>query len=314
MGADPTRLLESARLAAGSVERAGERVDLRSVVTLWSDVGRCSGRADVGLELAERESSAHAFGVVGFRAMTSHTLHDALMAFVRHCHLVAEGSEAHVLASSDTLTFELVLPYGEEPVGRWMADRGIASCLVLLCKWTGEPLSPRRVTFRHAAPADTSSYERAFDCAVGFGRHANTITFEREVGDLRLRTSQADVASYLDSVADAAAAELPRDDAGGAASQVVRLSLSRGAPSLPEVARRLGVSVRTLQRRLLSEGLTYARVVDGVRRDTAVRLVTSTTLPLADVCEKVGFADERAFRRAFRRWTGSSPAELRREP
>ena len=83
---------------------------------------------------------------------------------------------------------------------------------------------------------------------------------------------------------------------------------------VPEVARRLGVSVRTLQRRLLSEGLTYARVVDRVRRETAVRLVTSTTLPLADVREKVGFADERAFRRAFRRWTGSSPAELRREP
>ena len=312
-GADPARLLASARLTAGSLARAGERVDSRSVVALWRDVGRYSGRADIGLELAEQESSAHAFGVVGFRAMTSPTVRDALMAFVRHSHLVVEGSEARLVEASDMLTFELELPYAEEPVGRWMADRAIASCLQLLRRWTGEPLRPRRVTFRHSAAAKTSSsYERAFDGPVGFERRANTIAFERAVADLRLHTAQADLASYLDSVVEAAAADQPGDDAGSAVSQLVRASLPQGDPGLPVVARQLGVSARTLQRRLMSEGLTYASVVDGIRREAAVRLVTSTVLPLAAIREKVGLADERSFRRAFHRWTGSSPAELRR--
>ena len=80
---------------------------------------------------------------------------------------------------------------------------------------------------------------------MGFDRHANTIAFERGVGELRLHTSQADVSSYLHSVAEAAAADLPGDDAGGAVSQVVRSCLSLGDPGLSGVARRLGISGRT---------------------------------------------------------------------
>jgi AraC-like DNA-binding protein len=78
------------------------------------------------------------------------------------------------------------------------------------------------------------------------------------------------------------------------------------------VARKLGVSARTLQRRLLAQSLNYQALVDSARREIAVPLVTSTTMAISLVRERVGYSEDKAFRRAFRRWTGSSPADLRR--
>jgi AraC-like DNA-binding protein len=312
-GVDADRLLASASITRPSLARAGQRVDLRSIVALWSQVGVHFGDADIGLKLALGESDADAFGVVGFRAMTSDTVREGLLAFVRHCNLVADGSDAHLVEGDDTLTFELTLPAVGGRVGGWMIDRALASCLLLLKRWTGEPLKPRRVTFRHAAPGDTDVYDRVFDCRVDYAQPANTIAFGRDVAGLRLRTAQADVARYLESVAMAAEADLPASDAGGAVAHAVRADLAHGLLPLAVVARRLGVSARTLQRRLLAEGLSYAGVADRVRRETAVRLVMSTALPLTAVRERLGYEDDRAFRRAFRRWTGSSPVELRRE-
>jgi AraC-like DNA-binding protein len=313
LGLDRGRLLSAAHLCPGVIERSDGRVALEAMAALWSDLARLTGRPDLGLAVAEAETTPSAFGVVGFRAMTSGTLDEALRSFVRYNHLVNEGAEAGVAYGHDSLTFALVLPASTGQISRCMADRAMASCLRFARAWTAEPLKPRRLQLRHERPRDTSAYERVFDCRVDFGAPTNAVVFDRAVASLPLRVAPADVAFYLESLAAAASADLPRDDAAGAVSEVVRGSLAVGDPGLAKVARRLGVSQRTLQRRLLAEGLTYHGVVDRVRREAAVTLVASP-LPLALVGERVGYADAKAFRRAFRRWTGLSPAEFRRAP
>jgi AraC-like DNA-binding protein len=311
LGIDRDRLLASARLGPQAIERGDGRIASASVAALWSDLARWTGDPDLGLRVSESERSSSAFGVVGFRAMTSGTFAEGLGCFVRYNRVVNEGGEARLTEGSDTFAYEIGFPLAPEPVVRLMVDRALASCLLLARRWTGEPVRPRRLQLRHGKPGGASGYERLFDCAVTFGAPTNAIVFERAVATLPLQTAQADVAGYLEGLASAASADLPHDDAGGAVSEVVRATLPGGDPGLPAVARKLGVSARTLQRRLLSEGLGYQEVVDRVRREVAVVLVTSTDLPVAAVGERVGYTDDKAFRRAFRRWTGSSPAELR---
>jgi len=295
LGIERGGLLSAARLSPGAIERGDGRVATASMVTLWADLARCTGDPDLGLNLAESEATSSAFGVVGFRAMTSGTLGEALACFVRYSGVINEHAEARVAEAADALTFEQALPVSPDSTGRLMADRTLASCLLLARRWTGELLRPRRIRLRHGRPRDTSGYERLFDCAVDFDQPTDAIVFDRATATLPLRTAQADVAGFLETLASTARADLPQDDAGRA------------------VARKLGVSARTLQRRLLSEGLSYHGIVDQVRRELAVGLVTSTTLPLAIIGERVGYAEDRAFRRAFRRWTGASPAALRRD-
>jgi AraC-like DNA-binding protein len=314
IGIDRGRLLAATRLDPGAIARGDGRVPSDAVVKLWSELARLTGRADLGLEVAESETVPTAFGVVSFRAMTSGSFGEALRCFVRHIRVVHDGAQANVAEAPRVVAFEIVFPSAPGPISRLLPDRALASCLRFARAWTGEPLRPQRLQLRHERPRDTSAYDRVFDCPVTFAGPSNALIFDRDLASLPLRVTLADVAGYLDSLAEAAHADLPRDDAGWAVSSVVRGALAGGDPGIAVVARRLGVSQRTLQRRLLSEGLTYHDVVDRVRREAAVGLVSSSALPLGLVGERVGYMDAKAFRRAFRRWTGVSPAEFRHGP
>jgi AraC-like DNA-binding protein len=312
VGVDRGRLLSSSALTAEDLQRADARVPARAVVALWGHLGRWTGDPDLGLALAEAEPPSTAYGLVGFRAMTSSTLGEGISCFVRHIRVVSEEVGAAVVEGGDDITLELAFPHAPGASTRFMADRAFASCLRMCRAWTGEPIRPRRVRFLHDEPADTSGYERIFDCPIDFGQTTNALVFDRAVTHAPLETSQDDLAAYLETLARDASEHLPRDDAEGAVAEVLRDAMRSGDPGLRVVARKLGVSARTLQRRLLAQGLTYHGLVDRVRREIAVPLVTSSTLPLSLVSERAGYTEDKAFRRAFRRWTGSSPGEWRR--
>lgn len=85
-----------------------------------------------------------------------------------------------------------------------------------------------------------------------------------------------------------------------------------GVPSLAGVARGLSVSVRTLQRRLEQEETTFECAVDDVRRERALKLLGSSEVAIAEVSWLLGYSEQSAFTRAFRRWTGVPPAAWRR--
>jgi AraC-like DNA-binding protein len=89
--------------------------------------------------------------------------------------------------------------------------------------------------------------------------------------------------------------------------------LRDGEPSIEHLAPRLGVSVRSLQRRLREAGTSYKQVLDQVRHDLALRYLTAGELSIGEVAFLLGFSEPSAFHRAFKRWTGSTPGEFRRQ-
>ena len=88
--------------------------------------------------------------------------------------------------------------------------------------------------------------------------------------------------------------------------------MPRGYPAIEQVAGQLGISVRTLQRRLREAGVTYSALVEQVRHDLACRKLETTQLHVAEVARDLGFKDHSSFSRAFLRWTGMSPRAYRR--
>ena len=107
-------------------------------------------------------------------------------------------------------------------------------------------------------------------------------------------------------------AALPRR---GELSEMVRDALTsdlQSGPTLEGVAARLGRPPRSLQRRLKAEGISYNGILDELRHDLALRYLGQRDLSLAEVAFLLGFAEQSVFQRAFRRWTGTSPAEWRR--
>jgi AraC-like DNA-binding protein len=312
-GIDQRRLLEASELDPEDLEGADARIPHESHLALWRELAEAIGDPDFGLRSSESILSASSLGVVGLLAMTSPTVGESIRRSILYGRVLKEDVVARTYLTERTLVVEL-RPVATQP--RAMAECSLAAFSHFMQLWSGETIRARQVFFQHARPADVSEYERVFPCPIHYGQPSNAILFDREVVEVPLTTSQPEVARYLDELASTKLAALekqdgPRPDISSAIQSAVRAAAERGEVGLDTVARDLGMSARSLQRALAAHGLEYRRLVDQARWAIAGPLVATTDLPLEEVAERLGYADAKAFRRAFRRWSGHSPSVLR---
>src|SRR4029450_1053696 len=148
------------------------------------------------------------------------------------------------------------------------------------------------------------------DARIEFGQPAATISFSPALLCCRPLPRMPATRVTMDQAAWEHAK--PADDVGGAVRQIVTTMLRDGYPDVHVLAEAVGTSVRTLQRRLREEGLTYARVVAQARFDAAQRMLDDPDRKVIDVALDLGYSDPSHFTRAFGRWTGVAPHKFRR--
>ncbi|MGW4531097.1 AraC family transcriptional regulator ligand-binding domain-containing protein [Nocardia sp. NPDC004340] len=174
---------------------------------------------------------------------------------------------------------------------------------------------PVRVDFTHPAPADRGYLVRALGTAnLHFGRAADAITF---MGSDAGQTAsdpvlQAILRSHAQQVINSIAPEPGWLDAFRAALYATLPDSGGDGVRLEKVARALRLSERTLQRRLAEHGTGWRTELETLRRDTALALLRDPAVPVRVVALRLGYRDHRVLARAFRRWTGQSPAGFRR--
>ena len=172
---------------------------------------------------------------------------------------------------------------------------------------------PMAIHFSHEQPTDISAFEAHFRCPLHFASHRDGIEISYEMLHANNRLGDARISDFFDAHLEK---ELAAFVGNSALEQTVRAeiarSLSDGAPSLAEVARRLGMSARTLQRRLAEEGVAYQDVVEDTRLGLAERLLEDTDFALAEVAFLTGYSEQSTFSRAFKRRSGQTPANYRR--
>lgn len=167
----------------------------------------------------------------------------------------------------------------------------------------------RAVSFRHAAPADLSEFERVFGVRPRFEAARDQLVFRATLLEAPMRRRDEGLVDLLQRYAEQSLHTVPTDDS---VMGRVRLMLRSGIdPGITEVARRLGMSPRNLQRVLASEGTSYLEISTETRRAAAERLLLRRELAIAEVSYALGFNDVPAFHRAFVRWTGITPGEFR---
>lgn len=312
-GIDAAVLLRAGALDARALEEPGARIPAQAHAAIWAEVEERLGSHGLGLAFARSIHAPRAFGVVVLRDMMAPSFGEALR---RHCrdHRLLKGDvHAQLIESNGAATIYLATPSGRLDATPAAAEAAIAPYALHARAWTGQRVDPLEVRFEHTPPPrDQERYEQMFQCPVHFGQPVTAIRFSRETFELPLVHAQRDVFEYLDRTAEEAVALLPQGSASEATGQVITDLLARGDVSPGAVARRLGVGVRTLQRRLQAEGLCFQDVLDRVRHKRALALLLDPDLAVASVSDRLGFSDPRAFRRAFARWTGMSPDQYRR--
>lgn len=198
-------------------------------------------------------------------------------------------------------------------------ERFLTECLLLiahrLCSWLiGRRIPLAYAAFAYPPPAHAAEYELLFDCPVRFGEPYTGTGFPAQWLAAPLVRDEAE----LDAMLRRAPADLlGRPEYGTTVAEQVRRALARdlrGGPRLPalgEVAARLAVSPATLRRRLGREGTSFQELKDHVRRDAAIAGLAESDEPIAGLATRLGFSEDTAFHRAFRRWTGTTPGAYR---
>ena len=283
---------------------AGERVSLAAQDRLWGYL--CSHDADplIGLELGLSIQVGH-LDTAGMLLMSSNTVGEALDALLEYHPIVGEGGRFDLVRGHATCRLIYEPHYATRCSERVEAVMG---CLLALTGWTtGHAFRPDAVTFVHGPLADPARYTQRLGVPVHFNGDANMLAFD--TANLALPLSQANPALYA-HLQRLAMDEL---DALGSRSLGARIRhILTGHPDWgrDRVAFELDISPRHLVRRLAAEGESFKQLHDELRRALAERALRDNVRGDA-IAERLGFADERAFARAFKRWTGITPARFR---
>jgi len=312
LGSEPSEPWEQAGLESKRLEDPDARVSNRVLNELLEAAVERSGRADLGLLAAEQlqPGDLDLFELV---ARSRSTLGDALACIPRLLPLLHDSWELAVSEQGGMTEARFGLKEGAVALPA-SSDFLLAAAVVSMRRATGNPqLRIHEVHFPQPAPVDLTSHGRIFDATLHFEQPSPALRFSSDVLSLPLVHASPTVSAALEKVA----AELLSAGRGpeGFTTRVVSTideQLSSGhACSAASVAKKLGVTVRTLQRRLDEEGTGFRTVLDEHRAQLAHAYLTRPDISVAEVAYLLGFATTQAFHRAFKRWSGQTPAALR---
>jgi AraC-like DNA-binding protein len=253
------------------------------------------------------------FGAVGLAWKSAPTLRRSFQRMDRHAR-----------AYNKTATFRLVIKDGfsmwthqrlePERLGMYLSTEGTLGTYVAMCRETTFPENrPHAVQFRHAEPAGSlKALEDYFRCPVTFGAEIDAIILPEERLDRKNTVGDESIWRFLTTHIEQTLVEEDQEEAldRQVIFQIANM-LSEGIPTLADIASELGMSARTLQRRLADHGHTFQSLVDEARRQLAEKFLTDTKYSIAQVAFLTGFSEQSAFTRAFKRWAGQTPGSFR---
>ncbi len=320
VGADVDAVVAEAGLTREELVDPERRLPREATERLWQAACRATGDPAFGLHVAELVTPG-SFGVLEYIARSSRTLGDAVVRIARYARLADDAAEIAFVKAGSEVTIVPRLTDG------WAVPSDVMEALLAVLlrmarELTGDAhLAPRAIELCHPAPADTREHARIFGVPIRFGAERNGMTFSEAQLAMPVIKADPTLSAILDRHAQELVSRLPPAGRGAdgtpgfspveSLGQRVRgllaAELREGNPVLERIAATLGVSARTLRRRLKEEGTTLTGLLDELRHELALRYLEERALTLEAIAFELGFADARAFRRAFKRWTGRAP-------
>jgi AraC-like DNA-binding protein len=304
-------LLRSAGLSVSQINRKDMRISVASQIRFLELAAKALKDPLLGFRLA-RDGELRQIGLLHYVAASSETLGDALDRVQRYSSIASAGL---ALKCSEARNLTIDLRYAG--VARH-SDRQQMECfvtwLIRFCRAsTDSRLSPIAVHFVHQRSGHSSELEKFFGCRIEFGADADQIIFDKRAKQLRLVGADP----YLNEILlrdceQALAYRRPRPDSLQITIEnAIAPLLPHGKARLDAVAQTLGVSSRTLARRLAAEGLSFGEILDQLRFDLAAHYLADASLSISQIAWLVGYQGVSAFSHGYKQWTGVNPKRMR---
>ena len=306
LGCERADLIRAAGLTARDFDDPDTILSDAACTALFGEAARTCSVPNFALRVAEKIPLG-AYPLLDYLVMTSETVGEGFDQLARYLRLVGSPGDLRIHDQRDPVIVRLAVcsPFNSEFT--------LSLAVLHFRRETDGAFGAAAVRFRHR-PDDPADFERLLGCPVHTGAAADELAIAPEAWRQPLRRRDSLLHGVLTSQAEEMLARRGSDQR---ASIQLRRAFSRGlsgrGANLPALARRLGTSPRTLQRRLGQEGTTFQEILDQFRSDAAERYLADSSLSCAEVGYLLGFSEPAAFHRAFKRWRGLTPRDYRRQ-
>jgi AraC-like DNA-binding protein len=310
-GQDPDRLFRSAGLDPTKMRDPNARFSDARVDTLWERAGASIADPCFGLRAA-RCWHPSMLGALGYAWLASSTLRAAFGRLERYGRLLADVSDIQLTETQAGMSIRLEAPRQQEREIPGLADASLSTLLDMCRMNYGNVLDPVSVSLRREQPSCAGQYIAFFRCPIHFSAPVNELILPLAAMDEPLPTYNKQMASLHDQLVADVLARLEQDDIVTKAKSLVIDYLPSGGISEEAAAAAFNVSTRTFQRRLHQNGHSFGQLTELVRRELAMKYIQEPAISLGEISYLLGFSEPSAFSRAFRRWTGKTPRQMRR--
>lgn len=302
-------VVRHARLPAGFFEPEKIFVSTDELFALWRAVAVHGRDPSLGLELGSTACVTQQ-DPTAIAVLSSQSFGDAVERMARYKQLTCP-EEIRIHRARDEAAVEFAFPLAHEEEPPVLVDVCLSWILGIGRHGTGQPVTPLRVEL--ARPSlHRALFEAHYGCTVRFKASRNALVFRRADLDLPFVTRNADLLAMLGPQLDQQVrARRESESLPHRVRTTVKTLLAGRRPSLADVARQLGMSNRTLQRRLGESGATFQELLEEARRELARHYLVETPMELVETAYLLGYEDSNSFFRAFHQWEGTTPGEWR---
>jgi len=309
-GASPDCVLASAGLTADDLADGDRLLDIDRMMALYEAAARETGDDTFGLHLGTTYDFA-SIGPLAYAVLNAPTVGVAVENLARYGRAFVPGGAITLERDGADVVLSYALDVTDFETCRQHVEGAAVVNTRVLRRLIGPDWQPHYVRFGHTEPTDTSEHRRLLGIPMRFRQPvAMALVFDAGALDRVVPDADRRLLPIVERHLQELLAQQPSmlDDVRHAIAE----ALCDGAPTIRVVAKRLGTSVRTLQRRLGAEGGVFTTLVENVRRDVAMRYLADGKANLTDIAFLTGYSELSAFGRAFRRWTGSTPLAVRK--
>lgn len=310
LGYDPGEILKPAGLDPKRMDNPDERIPSGMGAAIWDRAMEMTADENIGLRLAQH-ADLGSFDVHFYAMISSSTLREAFERICRYERLLHETNIVELEPHANRTTLRHRLP-GGRPATRQSAEFIIAAWVRGGRVATGADWAPLEVHFAHPKPTDIRAHADLFHCPVFFSTGENALVLSASLLNTPCIKPDPALLAVLDRYATDRIKLSPRS--ASLADQVrARLaqSIAKGVPTGEDLASSLKMSVRTMNRMLALEGTSFRKLLEQLRHELSVQYLRDQRISISEVAFLVGFSELSAFHRAFKRWTGLTPAQFR---